>query len=273
MNKNSVQEPFVLAINIGNNLIQIGLSRHDDSELVWHVATPNALTSDEARIILTSLFADDECLARFPDFQQPNGAIIASVVPPLTDAWVQASKKICGTRPLVVGPGLKTGLRMNYNDPAEIGADRIADLVAAHELLSGAFIIVDLGTTTNFSIVDSEGVFCGGIIAPGLRVSADALSKGAARLYAVDFRAPSSIIGKSTSEALQAGIIIGEVARMDGLIEKIWDELGYETEVIAAGHGVSEIASLTKHVNRVEENLTMRGLRSLYRMNRSNKKK
>lgn len=268
----SIQEAPLLAINIGNDIIQVSLSSSEESLVEWHISTPNAMTSDEAIIALNGFFRTQERERAVPDFSAPSGAIVASVVPSLTDAWTQAAHKICGRRPLVVGPGLKTGLRMNYDDPAEIGADRIADLIAAYTLFDGAFVIVDLGTTTNFAVVDAKGVFRGGIIAPGFKLSTEALVKGAARLHAVDLKPPSKVIGTNTRDALRSGIILGEVARIDGMIEKIWEELGYETEVLAAGPGISEIACLSKHINHIEENLTMRGLRILYTKNRDGKK-
>lgn len=261
---------MILALSIDNDLIKIGLAKGEELAETWSFATPEALTPDEAEMKLRAFFAMTEQReglnsVRSLDFE---GAIIASVVPSLTDAWVSASQRICGNRPLIVGPGLKTGIRMNYNDPSEIGADRIANIAAARLLFKSSFIAIDMGTTTNFSVVDTEGIFCGGIIAPGLRLSAQALTKGAAQLAAVDIKIPSTVIGKNTHEATRSGIIFGELARLDGLIEAIWAELGYQTEVVITGAPAPEIASLSKHVNHVEIDLALKGLVELYRRNR-----
>lgn len=271
MTTNTSLESPILAINIGNNLIQIGLSSSEDTLNIWHVSTPKAITTDEAGMILDTLKQSEECQRMFPGLRKASGAIVASVVPSLTDAWVQAARRMSDGRPLIVGPGLRTGLTMKYDNPAEIGADRIADLVAAYTLFCGAFIIVDLGTSTNFAIVDSQGIFTGGIIVPGLKLSAEALQKGAAQLYSVDLKAPAKVVGTNTRDAMRSGIIYGEVARIDGLIEMIWNELGYETKVLASGFGVSEIAALSRHITQTEENLTMRGLRILYSKNRKSR--
>lgn len=258
----------VLAVNIGNDVIQIGLVAQQGDRKTWQISTPKAMTADEAQAVLRGFFQAKECELDLLDSDNTARAILASVVPSLTDAWVKALHDVCGRRPLVVGPGLKTGLQMNYNDPAEIGADRIADLVAGHTHCEFPYVIVDIGTTTNLSVVNAEGAFCGGIIAPGLMLSAEALSMGAARLHAVDIKAPPSIIGKSTITAVQSGVFMGEVARIDGLIDMIWDELGYSTDVLVAGSGSAEILSLMKHDGRAEEDLTMQGLFILHEMNR-----
>lgn len=169
---------------------------------------------------------------------------------------------------LVVGPGLKTGLKMRYNDPGQLGADRIADLVAAKGSYAHPLIVVDFGTTTNFEVVDPEGAFIGGAIAPGLKLCAKALADAAARLPVVELIAPASMVGKNTREAMQAGIVMGEIARIDGLIDLMWGELGYETDVVATGSDADMLAALSKRIRRVDEHLTLRGLALLHAMNR-----
>ena len=262
---------MILTISIGNDAIRIGLAKGKDLIETWSLATPYALYPNEAEVMLYDFFAAVERRGKCTVAQieeEITGSIIASVVPSLLGACTSAAQKICRQRPLIVGPGLKTGLKMKYKDPAEIGADRIANIIGARELFDAPFIVVDLGTTTNLSVVDNQGVFCGGIIAPGLRLSAEALAKGAAQLVAVDIVAPESVIGKSTKDAMRSGIILGEVARLDGLIEAIWHELGYETEVVLTGFDAEEIAALSRHAQQIEKKLTLRGLNELFAMNR-----
>jgi type III pantothenate kinase len=200
--------------------------------------------------------------------QHLDGGIIACSVPNLTGIWAKALQTVLGSRPLVVGPGLKTGLKTHFNDPAEIGPDRIADAVGARQLYGWPLIVVDLGTSTSFSVVDEEGSYIGGLIAPGLELSARALSKAAARLPVIEVTRPAAVIGKSTREAMQAGFILGEVARIDGLIEAVWDELGYETAVVVTGEDAAAIAELLAHQCAIEPDLTLKGLALLFALNR-----
>lgn len=157
---------------------------------------------------------------------------------------------------------------MRYNDPGELGADRVADLAAAKAAYEPPFLVVDLGTTTNFEVVDAEGVFVGGIIAPGLKLSARAVSDAAAQLAVVDLRTPASVIGKNTREAMQSGVVIGEVARIDGLVDAVWRELGYQTTVVATGEDAQTMAALSQRVTCADEHLTLRGLGILHGLNR-----
>ena len=156
---------------------------------------------------------------------------------------------------------------MRYNDPAEIGADRIADLVAARALYGAPCVVVDWGTTTNFEVIDRDGAFLGGAIAPGLRLSVASLSQAAARLSVVEVKAPPSVIGKNTREAVQSGAVLGEAARVDGMIDLVWAELGYETPVVASGGDAAGMAALMRHAVHVEEDLSLQGLCLLHRMN------
>lgn len=234
----------------------------------WSLTTPAALTADEALLALEGVFG------MLPEGRPAcAGAIVSCVVPALTDAWCAAARTACGgARVLVVGPGLKTGLPMDYRDPAEVGPDRIADMMAARERYGAPAIVIDMGTTTNFTVLDREGSFAGGIIAAGMRLSARMLPEHAARLSMMEVRAPRSVIGKSTREAMQAGVVLGEAARTDGLINMIWDELGYTTPLIATGADAHGIAALSRHEVEVDPDLTLRGLALLYQANRAKKK-
>lgn len=252
----------MLAVDVGNSVTNLGLFEGDELVATWTATTPERMTADEGHARIASFLDMREGACAVSD------GIVASVVPDLTDVWVAAVRSMTGRRPLVVGPGVKTGIKMRYNDPGELGADRVADLVAAKASYKLPFIVVDLGTTTNFEVVDRDGAFIGGVIAPGLKLSAKAVSDAAARLAVVDLKAPASIIGKNTREAMQAGIVMGEVARIDGLIDLVWEELGYETDVIATGTDAAALAALSQRIVRVDEHLTLRGLRILHETNR-----
>ncbi|OUO88934.1 type III pantothenate kinase [Gordonibacter sp. An230] len=252
----------VLAIDVGNTTTSLGIVEGGQLVATWSLTTPERMTADEARVAAMSFLGATDGAREVDD------AIVASVVPGLTDAWTAASGALCGRRPLVVGPGLKTGVPMRYNDPGELGADRVADLAAARQSYKPPFVVVDLGTTTNFEVVDADGVFVGGIIAPGLALSARALADAAAKLAVVDLRAPASVIGKSTREAVQAGVVMGEVARIDGLIDMIWRELGRETLVVATGADAQTMRALSARIDEADEHLTLRGLGVLHALNR-----
>ncbi len=252
----------VLAVDVGNSVTNLGLLRDGNLFATWTATTCERMTADEARACI-ALFLDT-----VEDAPDVDDGIVASVVPNLTDAWTRAVQAVSGRRPLVVGPGLKTGVKMRYNDPAELGADRVADLAAAKASYDPPFLVVDLGTTTNFEVVDAQGVFVGGIIAPGLKLAARAVAQGAAQLSVIDLKAPASVIGKNTREAMQAGIVIGEVARIDGLVDAVWRELGCETQVIATGEDAAAMAALSQRVTCADEHLTLRGLGILHALNR-----
>jgi type III pantothenate kinase len=208
-------------------------------------------------------------LSGFLENSQPEDGIISCVVPNLTTVWKHAVSEALTCRPLVVGPGLKTGLRMHFNDPAEVGPDRIADVVAARHLYGSPLVVVDLGTSTSFAVINKDGDYVGGLIASGLELSARALSQAAARLPVIDVVRPSKVIGKSTKEAMQSGFVLGEAARIDGLLRAIWSELGYETSVVVTGESASAIVELLSIKSNVEEALTLQGLSLLYDLNRS----
>ncbi|WP_241156582.1 MULTISPECIES: type III pantothenate kinase [unclassified Adlercreutzia] len=296
----------VLVIDAGNTTTRFGVARDGALLSTWETSTDPRATADEALCALRAfLGALGEGLARmdaaacgdgavparggafacggapasarggapapaFPSAPlRPRDGIVSSVVPPLTDVWVEAASRLCGRAPLVVGPGLKTGLKMSYSDPGEVGADRVADMVAAKELYGAPAVVVDLGTTTNIEVLDARSAFAGGIIAPGLRLSAEALATAAARLPMVEVKAPASVVGRSTREAMQAGIVMGEVARIDGLIDMVWAEMGCErTTVVLSGRDAGALGALMRHDVVVEPALTLKGLVLLHAANR-----
>ena len=266
---------LVLAIDIRNTRTRIGLAV--DGRLVsqWAVPTDSAETADGAVACVLGFF---DALARnlapiekdAPDaIDLPesaplaDGAIIASVIPALTGVWSDAARRLTDARPLTVGPGLKTGLKMNFSDPTAVGADRVAEMVGAKSTYGAPALVIDLGTSTTFELLDETGAFRGGIIAPGMKLGAQALARGAAQLAAVALRAPKSLLGRTTAEAMQAGIVMGEVARID----MIWADCGYTTPVVLVGQHAEAIAALMTHAVTVDQTLALRGLLELYAAN------
>lgn len=254
---------MLLTVDIGNTQTAIGLFSQDDLVAHWRFATRHTDTADEVHLNLAGQLdlagysADD--VERF---------VIASVVPTLTSVWTDAARRISGRAPITVGPGIKTGLPMRYDNPAEVGADRVADALAAIDLVGAPAIVVDLGTATNIEVIDREGNFRGGIIAPGLGTSADALSSHAARLPQTELSFPEHAIGTNTNDAMRSGLMWGEVARIDGLVQRVFDELGYTTPVIATGGFAGIISKHSCTVTHHERNLTLHGLKLIYERNK-----
>ena len=250
----------VLAVDVGNTSTNLGV--FDEGELLgtFECTTPGRITSDEARMQVRHAL---ELLG----LDTPGGAILSCVVPSLADAWARALAHGCIGRALVVGPGLKTGVRMRFDDPSEVGPDRVADVVAARASYGSPVVVVDLGTTTNFEVVDEDGAFAGGIIAPGVALGASSLARAAARLPMIELRAPRSVIGRNTRAAMQAGVVLGEAARIDGLLDAVLAELGREAPVVLTGGLAGELAALLRHEVRVDETLTLRGLALLWQAN------
>lgn len=276
----SGNEACVLAVDVGNTVTRFGLLVENELVASWEFATKDRMTPDEARLDIANFFfmierdhrlgraaADALFAARGETAPSIDDAILSSVVPDLTDAWVAALTVECGRKPFVVGPGLKTGLKMRYNDPSEVGSDRVATLVAAREAYGFPLVVVDLGTTTNFDVLDADGAFAGGVIAPGIALSASALAQAAARLPVIEIKVPPSVIGKSTREAMQAGVVLGEVARIDGLVDAIWSELGCSTKVVATGAQAGTVAALSSRIECADEQLVLRGLGLLHALN------
>lgn len=266
MNSNNL-EPTIIVVDVGNTTTRLGLCVGEELLEVWQCATRDSLTPDEAQLLLAGFFRSlpkhemlDGCL--------PSDGIISCVVPSLTGVWQKALQSKFEQRPLVVGPGLKTGLKMHYNDPAEVGPDRIADVVAARNIYGYPLLVVDMGTSTNIMVVSKDGAFAGGLIAPGLELSARALSQAAARLPVIEIKKPQTVIGKSTRDAMQAGFVLGEVARINGLIKMICNELGYESQIVVTGTEAEAIATLISYPCVVDKDLTLHGLNILYEHNR-----
>ena len=271
-----------LALDVGNTTTRFALFASDatasDEPLgTWELTTPETITPDEARMHIAQVLgvlAQDVARARelSPEraasfARPPLGAILSCVVPTLSDAWASALATACQTRPFTVGPGLKTGLKMRYNDPSELGSDRISDAIALRERYGAPAVAIDLGTTLNIEVLDDEGAFAGGIIAPGLALGARAMAGAAARLPQIELRAPASVVGRSTREAIQSGVVLGEAARVDGLLSRVERECGYVSPVVLTGTGAADLAALLEHDAHVDDTLTLRGLHQLYLLN------
>lgn len=251
----------LLAVDVGNTVTKFGVFAADELAGTWEVTTSERCTADEA-------WVQAACAIDMLGAPEPTSAILSCVVPSLAEVWRSALGKLCGARPYVVGPGLKTGIRMRYDDPSEVGSDRVADAVAARETYGAPVVVVDLGTTTNIEVVDESGAFAGGIIAPGVALGARSLTAAAARLPMIELRAPERVIGRSTRSAMQSGVVLGEAARIGGLLDAVMDELGTDAPVVITGDGAAQVAALISHDAVVDETLTLRGLHHIWLRNR-----
>lgn len=253
---------MILAVDIGNTQTVLGLIGDEGPVARWRVSTEPTLTADEIRLRIGGLFTMDG-----RDWDEVERVVISSVVPTLTAAYEDLAVRATGVAPLVVGPGVKTGMPIAYENPHEIGADRIVNAIAAVERFGAPVIVVDLGTATTFDVVDATGAYLGGSIAPGLETSAAALFSRAARLSAVDLEPPVHTIGRNTRESVQAGLLVGHAAMIDGLVNRTWDELGGPCTVVATGGLAARIAPLTTTIDEVDDDLTLDGLALIWRRN------
>jgi type III pantothenate kinase len=250
-------ESLLLAIDIGNTQTVAGLFDGEGLEQHWRLATESHATGDQLAAVYQSLLA----LAgrQLRDIDQ---MIISSVVPSLTGCYQQLAQRYLGTRALIVGPGIKTGLPILINNPHEVGADRIVNAVAALAELGGPCIIVDFGTATTFCAVSAGGEYLGGAIAPGLEISLEALASRAARLAMIDLCEPESVIGKTTAASLCSGMVLGFAGLVDGIVERMKRELGGgPIPTIATGGHAALVVPHTRSLDRVDPLLTLKGLK------------
>lgn len=254
---------MLLCLDIANTDTTLGL--FDDRRLsaTWRLTTATTRTLDEYGLQVEALLARQGLRS-----SALAGVILASVVPGLTPLWQALSQQLCGVEPLVVGAGVKTGLRIRTETPRQLGADRVANAVAAKSLGDGPVCVVDFGTTTTFDAVAANGDYLGHAIAPGLAMSAAALSAGAAQLPEVALARPGQVIGRNTVESMQAGLVFGYVGLVEGLVGRFRAVLGAGMHVIATGQQAGLIAAETNVIERVELWLTLEGLRLIWEMNR-----
>ncbi|MCL4458956.1 MAG: type III pantothenate kinase [Chloroflexi bacterium] len=253
---------MLLAIDIGNTNIVLGV--YEGSELLahWRIATEVHKLADEYAMLLGDLFAYAGL-----DMKAVNAVVVSSVVPPLTTTFHDLSQRYLGVGPLVVGPGIKTGVRIVSENPKEVGADRIVNALAAHRLYGGPAIIIDFGTATTFDAISRQGDYLGGAIAPGITISSESLFLHTAKLPRVELVRPKTAIGRNTVASMQSGIIFGYVGLVEGLIYRFRQELG-ECRVIATGGLAEIIAKETPLIQIVDPLLTLEGMRLIYEFNK-----
>lgn len=254
---------MLLAIDIGNTGITLGVFDGEELRGTWRMATNVRQMADEYAALLINLLKH-----RGLEITDITEVALCSVVPPLTTTFVDLSQRYFHTAPLVVGAGVKTGVRIRMDNPREVGADRIADAAAAHYLYGGLVIVIDLGTATTFGIVSKEGDYIGGIVATGIATAAEALFTRTAQLPRVELTHPKHVIGTNTVAAMQSGIIYGYASLVEGMLARIQKELGKKAKVVATGGYAELIAKETKVIDVVNSDLTLIGLRLIYEMNK-----
>ncbi|MGM0653003.1 MAG: type III pantothenate kinase [Bacillota bacterium] len=253
---------MLLAIDVGNTHIMLGVYREENIIVYWRLATRRESTEDELGMIIKNLLNNSRI-----DLSDISVIAISSVVPPLMYSLERMSNKYFNLEPLVVGPGIKTGLNIVTDNPKEVGADRIVNAVAAYNLYDGPLIIVDFGTATTFCAVSKYGEYLGGVIAPGIGISLEALFDKAAKLPRVEIIKPPQVIGKDTISSMQSGIVFGYVGQVDGIVCRMMDEFPEEPKVIATGGFASMIARESETIDEVNTLLTLEGLRIISKMN------
>jgi type III pantothenate kinase len=254
---------MLLAVDVGNTNTALGVFEGERLLQNWRLTTRREQTADEYGVLVRNLFASSTL-----EPAQITGVALASVVPPLTPVLVELSRQYLGHEPLVVEPGVKTGMPILYEPPADVGADRILNGVAAFATFGGPVVVVDFGTATTFDVITKRGEYAGGVICPGIGVSADALFQRAARLPRVDVRNPGPVIGRSTVTSMQSGLYYGYAAMCEGVIGRIRDELGEPVSVVATGGLAETLAVEIPSIEAVDPVLTLSGLRLIWERNR-----
>ncbi len=255
---------MLLVVDVGNTQTHFGTFRGAELVEHWRFATVRTSTADELGAALRSLLA-----LRGVEFGDLTASIVSSTVPQLEPEWLEMSRRYLPQETLIVGPGVKTGMAIRYDNPREIGADRLVNAVALRDRYEGAAICVDFGTATTFDIVSAAGEYLGGVILPGIEVSLDALTERGAKLPKIDLAAPRGVIGKSTVDAIRSGILYGYGGAIDRILVRIFDELEEEVDVVATGGLSSTIVPFTEEIDEVDDLLTLTGLRLIHEKNAS----
>lgn len=254
---------MLLAIDIGNTNIAIGLFEGERLLAHWRISTERKKTHHEYAILLSELFQLDKV-----KIENMKGCIISSVVPDLTPIMRNSIEHLLKVDPLIVGPGIKTGIPILVDNPREVGTDRVVNAAAAFENYGGPLVVVDFGTATTFDAISTKGEYLGGAITPGILISMEALFRETAQLPKVELKKPARLIGKNTVESMQSGTYYGYVSLVDGMIRAFKEALGPTTKAIATGGLASVIAEGSREIERVEPWLTLEGLKIIYRKNR-----
>lgn len=255
---------MLLVIDVGNSNTVLGIYAGQELLENWRVGTDKSRTVDEYAVLINDLFRLSGL-----SFSALDDVIVSCVVPPMLNTLELLCHKYFALTPYVVGPGSKTGMPIQYDNPREVGADRIVNAVAAYEKWCCSLIVVDFGTATTFDVISADGTYQGGAIAPGVGISADALFSRASKLPRVEFSRPPQIIAKNTVNSMQAGIFFGYVGLVEGIVGRMKKEIAAVTKVIATGGLAERIAAATDSIDLVEPFLTLEGLRILYQRNRS----
>jgi len=252
----------LLAVDVGNTQTHFGT--WEGAELVehWRFATRRESTTDELGARLSTLLA-----LRGLSFDALDASIVSSTVPQLGDEWAGVGSRYLGHEMLVVGPGVRTGMALRYENPREIGADRLVNAVAAYERARAACVVVDFGTAITYDAISEEGDYLGGIISPGVEISMDALTERAAKLPKVELGPPRSLIGKTTLDAIRSGIVYGYAGQVDGIVGRLRAELGARTRTIATGGLASVVVPFATSIDEVDDLLTLSGLRLIHTRN------
>jgi type III pantothenate kinase len=253
---------MLLVVDVGNTQTHFGTFRGEELVEHWRFATVRESTADELGSALGNLLE-----LRGLSFGDLEGSIVSSTVPHLEPEWTAMAERYLGHEMLVVGPGLKTGMAIRYDNPREIGADRLVNAVAIRERFGALAVCVDFGTATTFDVVSREGDYVGGALMTGIEISLEALSERGARLPKVDLAPPKSVIGKNTIEAIRSGVVFGYAGAIDAILRRLYDELGERTDVVATGGLAGLVAPYAEEIEDVDQLLTLTGLRLLHERN------